>query len=480
MVRVRFAPSPTGNLHIGTLRAALFNWLYAKANNGTFILRIEDTDMERSKPEFETNIFEGLQWLGLTPDEGPLEGGDCGPYRQSERIEKRIYTDIAEYLVQIGKAYYCFLTDEDIQQEKESAKKAGIPYVHSRRSSEMTEAEVKANLEAGKPHAIRFKMTEDKVISFKDLVRDPIEFDCSLLSDFVLIKSDGSPSYNFAVVIDDAQMKITHVIRGEDHISNMPRQLALYEALGYDIPEFAHLPMILGPDKSKLSKRHGATAVTEYRDRGFLAESFMNYLALLGWSPKTEQELLSAKQLVDQFGLDRVNKSGAVFDIKKLVWMNGQYLRRDTAEAFSDRVRPFLNSDLAKRLAELDVEKQTLALFSVIDNLDVLSDINKYIDVYLEDEADYAKRAETVTFNDDQKNVLKLFLMKVSVTAPKQPGEFSSCLDQVCSELNVGKGKVFKPVRLAVTAQPSGPFISDVLSFFGLESIQQRIEPYLS
>ena len=323
-IRVRFAPSPTGNLHIGTLRAALFNWLYAKSQGGTFILRIEDTDYERSESKYEQNILDGLDWLALNVDEGPIQGGDYGPYRQSERIDQQIYQQYAQKLLDKGLAYYCFLTPEDIQKEKESAIKSGIPYMHSRQSLEMTPDEVQKCLNEGKPYAIRFKMTQDRAITHHDEIRGSIEFDCSLLSDFVLIKSDGTPSYNFAVVVDDALMNISHVIRGEDHISNMPRQLAIYEALSFDIPIFAHLPMILGPDKSKLSKRHGATSVTEYKDRGFLKESILNYLALLGWSPKGEQEMMSFDDLCNQFTLDRVHKAGAVFDIQKLMWMNGQ------------------------------------------------------------------------------------------------------------------------------------------------------------
>ncbi len=478
-IRVRFAPSPTGNLHIGTLRVALFNWLFAKANNGKMILRIEDTDQLRSKKEYEENIYEGIEWLGLDCDEGPREGGECIFYRQSERIREGVYKKLAEDLVKKNLAYYCFLTDDDLQREKESAKKKGIAYIHSRRSSEMTQAEVQKSLDQGKAYAIRFKMTENKLIKFKDLVRDEIEFDCSLLSDFVLLKSDGSPSYNFAVVVDDALMKITHVIRGEDHISNMPRQIALYEAMGFELPQFAHLPMILGPDKSKLSKRHGATAITHYRDRGFMKQAFMNYLALLGWSPKDEKELLSSDELITQFSLDRVHKSGAVFDIQKLLWMNGQYIRTYQDKELLDNVFSFISEENKNKLKQYSESKQYLAVNAVRDNLDVYSDINVYLDVFLESESSYLEMLSKCEFSDQENEVISLFLSLAKSENPVSSDEFSGLLSKVCDQLSLGKGKVFKPIRKALTARNSGPMITDLLEFFGKDIISKRFSSLL-
>jgi nondiscriminating glutamyl-tRNA synthetase len=478
-IRVRFAPSPTGNLHIGTLRVALFNWLFAKANNGKMILRIEDTDKLRSKKEYEENIYEGIDWLGLDCDEGPKEGGECVFYRQSERIREGLYKKLAEDLVKKNLAYYCFLTDEDLEREKESAKKKGIAYIHSRRSSEMTTEEVQESLDQGKAYAIRFKMTENKLIKFKDLVRDEIEFDCSLLSDFVLLKSDGSPSYNFAVVVDDALMKITHVIRGEDHISNMPRQIALYEAMGFDLPQFAHLPMILGPDKSKLSKRHGATAITHYRDRGFMKNSFMNYLALLGWSPKDEKELLSSDELIKQFSLDRVHKSGAVFDIQKLLWMNGQYIRRYQDKALFDNVFSFISEENKIKLETYSEKKQYLAINAIRDNLDVYSDINVYLDVFLESEDSYLEMVSKCDFSDQEKEVVSLFLSLTKSSEATRSDQFAVLLNDACEQLSLGKGKVFKPIRKALTARNSGPMITDLLEFFGEEIIVKRFSNLL-
>ena len=474
-VRVRFAPSPTGNLHIGTMRAALFNWLYAKRHSGQFILRIEDTDRLRSKPEFETNIQDGLDWLGLMVDEGPTVGGDYGPYRQAERIEAGTYKQYADQLVAEGKAYYCFLSPEQIEAEKEAAKQKGIAYMHSREGSRLSDADIKALIAAGKQPVIRFKMTADKSITMSDHIRGDVSFDCNLISDFVLMKSDGSPSYNFAVVIDDALMKITHVIRGEDHVSNMPRQLALYEALGFDVPEFAHLPMILGPDKSKLSKRHGATAVTDYRDRGFLKEAFMNYLALLGWSPVGEEEFFSAEALCEAFDLSRVNNSGAVFDIKKLKWMNGQYIRRIESSDYLSRAESFLDASYTEAFQALSQEKQEWALISIRDNLDELSEVNTYISVFFESDSQYKQAVSALQFDETNTAVFQKLLALIDSKSPHSPDEFSNSLDLICSELALGKGKVFKPLRLALTARASGPNISYVLAFLGADCIKARL-----
>ena len=475
-VRVRFAPSPTGNLHIGTVRAALFNWLFAKSQKGTVILRIEDTDKERSETQYEENINAGIEWLGLTPDEGPKQGGAFGPYRQSERIEQGVYSAVAQQLLDQGRAYYCFLTPEEIEQEKASAIKKGIAYMHSRKSSEMSDFEVKAALASGKPYAIRFKMTEDRVIQFNDLVRGTIDFDCSLLSDFVLMKSDGTPSYNFAVVVDDAAMKISHVVRGEDHISNMPRQIALYEALGYALPQFAHLPMILGPDKSKLSKRHGATAVTEYQRQGFLKSGFLNYLSLLGWSPQSEQELFSLDELITLFGFDRVNKAGAVFDIQKLTWMNGQYIRQLQGQALLDEVYSFIDSGSRAIFDQFTIDKQLMMVEAVRDNLQVLADINRYLEPFLASAEEAKAAILAVEFTESQLSVLQaIFNQLQKGNGFKTKADFATLLSDTCTELSLGKGKVLKPFRLALTGAGSGPDLTEICAFFGKDSIQSRL-----
>tara|TARA_A100001015_G_scaffold225132_1_gene254050 strand:- start:2155 stop:3624 length:1470 start_codon:yes stop_codon:yes gene_type:complete len=474
-MRVRFAPSPTGNLHIGTLRAALFNWLYAKHHKGSFVLRIEDTDLQRSEKQYETNIFAGLSWLGLTVDEGPEQSGSVAPYRQSERIEHQLYQKAAMELIDKGLAYYCFLTDEDITKKRAEAKEKGTIFLHPRTHESLTKQEINLKINNNEPYTIRFKMNAKKIITFKDMIRNPIDFDCSIISDFVILKSDGSPSYNFAVVVDDSSMKITHVIRGEDHISNMPKQLALYEALGHKTPDFAHLPMILGPDKSKLSKRHGATAVTDYRDQGFLPEALLNYLALLGWSPKDEQELLSSDEIIEQFGMDRVNKSNAVFDIQKLTWMNGQYIRKLVKEELFNKTLPYLAAEKKAAFNKLSIEQQQNAFLAVQDNLDTLLDINRYIDVFLDSDADIQLKQKEIKWNKTDITVLKQLEIMLNEKEFKTVKEFTSLLELICEKTGFGKGKVFKPIRFALTGMGSGPHISELCSFFGTEIIINRV-----
>ena len=476
MVRVRFAPSPTGNLHIGTLRTALFNWLFARHHKGVFILRIEDTDLQRSEAQYETNILEGLEWLGLTVDEGPNEGGDYGPYRQSERIEQGAYKKHCDALLEKGSAYYCFDTDEGLEAEREEAKAKGVPYKYSRRALQLSADEVKANLESGLPYTIRFKMPDEGTLVYKDLIRDDIEFDLSLVSDFVIMKSDGSPAYNFACVVDDVDMAITHVVRGEDHISNMTRQLALFKALEHEAPQFAHMPMILGPDKAKLSKRHGATSVTSYRDEGYIADAFFNFLTLLGWSPESEEEFFSKEELIEQFGLERVSKSNAVFDSTKLTWMNGQYLRKYSAETFEPAVAPYISEDVATRLSKFDATQKQDALFSVITNMNLLSEINQYMDVYVCSEDEHAKMVSEIEFNESNRDVLSRFKTKVEALSKLTRDDVNTILDEILDETGLGKGKVFLPVRLALSGQKSGPNIGDFAHVLGRDNVVMRLQ----
>lgn len=476
MVRVRFAPSPTGNLHIGTLRTALFNWLYTRHNNGVFVLRIEDTDLQRSEAQYETNILDGLEWLGLTVDEGPNEGGDYGPYRQSERVGLGAYKRYCDRLFEKGLAYYCFDTDEELDAEREAAKAKGIPYKYSRKALQLSEEEVARNLESGMPYAIRFKMPDDGTLVYKDLIRGNIEFDLSLVSDFVIMKSDGNPTYNFACVADDIDMAITHVIRGEDHISNMTRQLAIFQALEHDAPQYAHMPMILGPDKAKLSKRHGATSVTSYRDQGYLPEAFFNFLTLLGWSPEGEDEFFSKEELVAQFGLERVSKSNAVFDLTKLTWMNGQYLRNYSPEAFDTLVTPYLSEEVETGLAVFDAAQRRDALYSVITNMSLLTEINQYLDVYVRSEEDHAALISDIEFSESNLDVLSRFKQKVEATDSLSKEKVDSILDEILDETQLGKGKVFLPVRLALSGQKSGPNIGDFAHVLGRDHVVTRLK----
>ncbi len=323
--RVRFAPSPTGMLHVGNARTALYNWLFAKHNDGTAILRIEDTDVERSEVRYENLLIEDLHWLGLTWEEGPQMGGSHGPYRQSERLP--IYADHTERLLLEGKAYRCFCSPEQLEAEREAAVAAHQPQIYSGRCRAISIEDSRKRAAAGESYAVRLRIP-DHPIRFKDLVRGEVEFPAEAVSDPVLVRSNGMPVYNYVVAVDDALMEITHVIRGDDHVSNTPKQVAIYEAFGWTVPEFAHLSTILGSDRERLSKRHGATSIASFREMGYLPEALMNYLALLGWGAEGgTRETFTPEELVREFKLERVTASPAVFDIAKLDWLNRHYLK---------------------------------------------------------------------------------------------------------------------------------------------------------
>ena len=332
-MRVRFAPSPTGHLHVGNARTALFNWLLARGSDGTFILRIEDTDVERSTRESEAAIIGDLRWLGLDWDEGPDIGGPHGPYRQSERLH--VYQSYAKELLADGHAYYCFCSTAQLEAERQGALASGRPARYAGTCRRLTREQAEARVAAGERPAIRFRIPEDRDVVFTDLVRGDVRFQTDVIGDPVIVRADGHPAYNFAVVVDDALMEVTHVMRGEDHISNTPRQILLYEALGFAPPAFAHLALVMGPDHSPLSKRHGATSVAEFRSKGYLPEALVNYLALIGWSPRDAgaasdehaSELLPADELARRFSLDAVGHSAGVFDEEKLAWVNRHYLK---------------------------------------------------------------------------------------------------------------------------------------------------------
>ena len=342
-MRVRFAPSPTGQLHVGNARTALFNWLLARGGDGTFVLRIEDTDAERSTPESERAIVEDLQWLGLTWDEGVEKSGDRGPYRQSERTH--IYRAHAVELLSLKHAYHCFCLPEDLERERYHAFREGLPPKYSGRCREISREDARKRIEGGETAVIRLRVPENRDVVFPDLVRGDVRFNTEVIGDFVLLRSDGSPAYNYAVVIDDALMEISHVIRGEDHISNTPRQILLYEAFGWRPPAFAHVSLVLGPDHGVLSKRHGATSVKEFRERGYLPEALANYLALLGWSPGEDQELLPLDELARRFRLENVGHSAGVFDVEKLAWVNRHYLKLAAPERLAQLSLSYLERE---------------------------------------------------------------------------------------------------------------------------------------
>ncbi len=377
-IRVRIAPSPSGNLHIGTARTALFNYLFAKKNNGKFILRIEDTDAERTSQEYIDNIFDSLKALGLNWDEGPDVGGEYGPYTQSERFD--LYPKYAQMLVEKGFAYECFCTPEELEAEKEEAGKNKQPYVYSKKCENLTEKQKESLRKEGRKPAIRFSISkaqkafhDSNILAFDDLVKGNLHQDTSLIGDFVIMKSNGTPTYNFAVVIDDMLMKISHIIRGEDHISNTFKQILIYEALGADVPRFGHLGMILAPDRSKLSKRHGATAVSEFVEKGYLTDALVNFVALLGWSPSDSEEIKTVDEIAQDFDITKISSSNSIFEYDKLNWMNGQYIKKMDLTKLYDYAMPFLKKyDTSKYTKEqliriLEVTREPITTLSELE-----------------------------------------------------------------------------------------------------------------
>ncbi|MBI2483679.1 glutamate--tRNA ligase [Candidatus Uhrbacteria bacterium] len=340
MIRTRIAPSPTGYFHIGTARTALFNYLFAKKNNGVFIVRIEDTDIERSKKEFEDDILEGLKWLGIQWDEGPGTGGECAPYRQSERMSS--YTPFLRQLADKDLVYPCYCSKEELEQEREMQVLSKQPPRYSGTCADLSASQRAAMKSSGKSSTLRFRIPRNRVLSVVDHIRGELTFDTNTLDDFIIAKDFDAPLYNFAVVIDDYQMKISHIIRGEEHISNIPKQILLDEAFGFTVPEFAHLPLILNPDRTKLSKRQNKVSLLEYRTEGYLPQALVNFMALLGWNPGNDRELFTLEELEKEFSLERVNKSGAIFDLQKLEWFNAMYIRGMSLPELTSWCIPYL------------------------------------------------------------------------------------------------------------------------------------------
>ena len=414
-VRVRIAQSPSGNLHIGTARTALFNYLFAKKMGGKFILRIEDTDAERTSQEYIDNIFDSLKALGLNWDEGPDVGGPYGPYTQSQRFD--IYPKYVQQLLDSGFAYECFCTPEELEQEKEEATKAKKPYVYSKKCENLTEEE-KAKLRAeGRKPAIRFNIAkaqkafhDSSILKFDDVVKGELHMDTDLLGDFVIQKSNGAPTYNFAVVIDDALMKISHVIRGEDHISNTYKQILIFEALGFEVPKFGHLGMILAPDRSKLSKRHGATAVSDFVKQGYLTDALINFVALLGWSPSDGEEIKSVDEIAKDFRLNEISSSNSIFEYDKLKWMNSHYIKMLPMEELKERLKPYLSQ---YNLDELTDAQYTKMVEITREPVTLLSDITDAVPYFFGKDVHIDEETQTKTLDTEvSQNVLKDFVPK--------------------------------------------------------------------
>jgi glutamyl-tRNA synthetase len=451
-VRVRIAPSPTGFAHLGTASTALYNVLFARANGGTFALRIDDTDLERNRPEYEAVIYESLHWLSLDWNEGPDKGGPFAPYRQSERID--LYKQDATRLLAEGKAYRCYCTPEELDAERKQAQAEKRPYKYSRRCL--------TNPPEGRSEfTVRFKVPGGEV-KFKDMIRGEMSFDAELIGDFIIVKSDGFPTYQFASPVDDAAMKITHVIRGEEHLSNTPYQLMIIDALGYGRPEaYAHMPLILAKDGSKLSKRkHLESNLMLYREQGYLPEALINYLALLGWNPGTSQEIFTFDELVREFSFDRVQHAGARFDWEKLNWINGEYIRRLDDEELARRLQPFL-----PKLDEATIKRAVPALKTRMTKLADAADLLEYL---WTDPAPAPLDAEAVEF------------IRAAIAALKdvewEPTSIHERLMGVVETAGAKPNKVFMPIRLAITGKKISPPIDHTLALLRKDVALARLQ----
>ncbi|MCG9969118.1 glutamate--tRNA ligase [Pelotomaculum terephthalicicum JT] len=476
-VRVRFAPSPTGPFHIGGARSALFNWLFARRYGGTFIVRIEDTDMERSTRESEENILAALRWLGMDWDEGVEVGGPHGPYRQTERLD--IYREYVEQLLQKGCAYRCYCTEEELAAARDALLKKGeMPRYLGRCRSLSPEERVRLEA-AGRKPVIRFRVPENRVINVNDLVRGDVSFECNGIGDFIILKSDGIPTYNFAVVVDDHLMSVSHVIRAEEHLPNTPRQILLYDALGWSPPEFAHVSLILGKDRSKMSKRHGATAVEQYQAKGYLPEALDNFLALLGWSPGGEEEILTMEALKQQFSLERVAKSPAVFDLDKLNWLNGHYIRQAPLGEITDLAIPYLEKAgyISTPLSEQKYAWVKMVVDAVREYLTCLSEITDHVAFFFADVVEAEeKEAKEVLAGEQVPAVLAALREKVAGGGEWTQADAKSVLKGAGKETGAKGKQVFMPVRVALTGSTHGPDLSQVMVILGKDKICSRLD----
>lgn len=480
-LKVRFAPSPTGPFHIGGARSALFNWLVARHADGTFLVRIEDTDLKRSTKESEENIKDSLKWLGMNWDEGIDVGGPHGPYRQTERLD--LYKKEVQRLLDEGKAYYCYCSAEELEKSRKAQLDAGKTPIYDEHCRHLTEEE-KAKYEAeGRKPVVRLKVRKDGVFAFDDMVRGHVEFQAAGVGDFIIMKSDGIPVYNFAVVIDDAFMEVTHVIRAEEHLSNTPRQLAIYEALGYKPPKFGHISLILGEDHKKMSKRHGATSVTEYRNMGYLPEAVVNYLALLGWTPKGEQEIFTEEELIKQFSMKRVSSNDAVFDINKLNWINFQYMKKLDADQLYDLIVPFLVK--AGYVEESVTEEKKDWLKKVIwfmkDHIYFAGQAAEELKFFFEDMPALTDEAIlSIMKAETSGKLLKAFIEDLKALETFDQAAIKKCFN-ACMKAQGIKGKAaYEPTRIALTGVTQGPGMFEMMELFGREKTMDRLEAALA
>jgi glutamyl-tRNA synthetase len=474
MVRVRFAPSPTGYLHVGGARTALFNWLFARRHGGTFVLRIEDTDTERSSWEMVAGIVEGLRWLGLDWDEGPDDGGPHGPYFQSQRLDK--HRAVVDRLIAGGHAYPCYCSSETLQSKRQAAEAAGGGWMYDRTCLQLSPEDTARLDAAGTPRAIRL-LVPDGVTAFTDLVHGEIKFDNRNIEDFVVLRSDGQPTYHLSVVADDIDMAITHVVRGDDHISNTPKHVLLFQALGCGVPAFAHVPLILGTDRKRLSKRHGATSVTEYTRMGYLPEAMVNFLALLGWSPGDDRELLSRDELVRAFALEGISGGNAVFNPEKLDWMNQQHIMRLATEELGSRLEPYLR-DAGLWREEFATHRRSwyLGLVELFKpRLTRLTSFAAEAGPFLTDEIATEEVAARKHLKPELAAPLQELRAAFDALDPFTTTTTEQALRSVAERHTLKPAALIHATRVAVTGRAASPGLFEVLEILGRPLVVQRM-----
>jgi len=479
-VRVRYAPSPTGYPHVGNIRTALFNWLFARHYGGSFIVRIEDTDVARKVEGTVKAILDGLRWLGLDWDEGPEVGGKYAPYFQSQRLE--IYREMAQRLISQGDAYYCYCSPKRLEEMRAEQVRRKQPPGYDRYCRDLSPEERAQKEAEGITPVVRFKTSLEGQTEFNDLIRSGVVFGNNTIDDFVLLKSDGYPTYHLANVVDDHLMEISHVLRAEEWLSSTPRHLLLYQALGFEPPQFAHLPMILGSDRSKLSKRHGAVSIIEYREQGYLPEAMVNFLALLGWSLDDRTEILSRQELVDNFSLERISRTAAIFNMDKLSWMNGVYIRSLTADEFFEAVQPYLMMDIPAGEALISSEEYVRDILPLVqERARTLAEVAELAQFFFIDELDYEPGLLI------GKNMTRESAIQALETAQERLGQLEvfdaesleAVLRPLAVELELKTGQLFGTLRVAVTGRTAAPPLFQTMAVLGKERCLRRIEAAL-
>ena len=479
-IRLRFAPSPTGYLHIGSARTAFFNWLFAKKKSGKFILRIEDTDIERNREETVETILDSMKWLGMDWDEGPGIGGDFGPYRQSQRLD--IYKNLSAKMIEEGKAYICFCTPAQISEDREKALKTGIFYKYDRKCANLSKNEVNRRINEGEKYSIRTLVPQDRTLFFKDNVYGSFDIKCSNIEDFIIIRSNGMPTYNFSAAVDDCLMQISHIIRGEDHLSNTPKQLLIYDALNFDYPDFTHLPMILASDGQKLSKRHGSISIESYRKVGFLPEAVLNYIALLGWAFDDKTTIFSVEEMMEKFELTSINKKAPKFDYEKLLYLNGYYIRN----LKEDKLREILLSDIIPNSRILSVNQGFLKekLPEIIpitkERVKTIAEFEKILLPFFEETA-YSDDAKNYFIKKDI-NTKEIIIQ--SINTLKNISDFNvfdieAGLKNIAVDMEINFKTVAEVLRIAIWGEPVSPPLFETIKIIGRESTVSRLLNYL-